>query len=132
LTRLPLDLVCLQPAPARFEAAAARLVGHCTGLLADDATITEAAGLVCELDLIVTVDTMMAHLAGALARPVWVLLDTGADWRWMRGRDDSPWYPTMRLFRQERPGSWEPVIERLVAALAGAAAAPERALQSTC
>jgi hypothetical protein len=70
-----------------------------------------------ELDLVITVDSMMAHLAGALARPVWVLLPFAADWRWMTGRDDSPWYPTMRLFRQPRFGDWEDVVQRVRAEL---------------
>jgi hypothetical protein len=71
------------------------------------------------LDLVVTADTMAAHLAGALAVPTWTLLTADADWRWMSGRDDSPWYPTMRLFRQPRPGDWESVIARVRGALAG-------------
>jgi len=62
------------------------------------------------LDLVITVDTMMAHLAGAMGRTVWTLLPYECDWRWMLDRDDSPWYPTMRLFRQPRPGDWETVI----------------------
>ena len=69
------------------------------------------------LDLMISVDTMTAHLAGALGVPVWNLLHADADWRWMEGRDDSPWYPTMRLFRQERPGEWEPVVARVAAEL---------------
>jgi len=56
---------------------------------------------------------MPAHLAGALATPVWTLLPADADWRWMEGRDDSPWYPTMRLFRQKQRSEWEPVIARV-------------------
>jgi hypothetical protein len=71
------------------------------------------------LDLVVTVDTMTAHLAGALAVPTWTLLMADADWRWMDGRADSPWYPTMRLFRQSAPGDWASVIARVRAALAG-------------
>ena len=62
------------------------------------------------LDLVISVDTMCAHLAGALGRPTWLLLDADADWRWMRRRDDSPWYPTMRLFRQPVPGDWSSVV----------------------
>jgi hypothetical protein len=65
------------------------------------------------LDLIVTVDTAVAHLAGAMALPVWVALGAVSDWRWLRDRDDSPWYPTMRLFRQTRLGDWEPVVQRM-------------------
>jgi hypothetical protein len=62
------------------------------------------------MDLVITVDSMTAHLAGALGTPVWTLLTYDADWRWMRERADSPWYPTMRLFRQIRPGMWDQVI----------------------
>ena len=69
------------------------------------------------LDLVISVDSFPAHLAGALARPVWTLLHTEADWRWMDRREDSPWYPTMRLFWQERPGDWESVVARVAAEL---------------
>ena len=69
------------------------------------------------LDLVISVDSMPAHLAGALGVPIWTLLQHDADWRWMEGRADSPWYPTMRLFRQECPGEWDPVIARVAAAL---------------
>lgn len=65
------------------------------------------------LDLVISIDSMPAHLAGALATPVWTLLPAAADWRWMEGRDDSPWYPTMRLFRQERSGDWTAAIARV-------------------
>jgi glycosyl transferase family 9 (putative heptosyltransferase) len=82
----------------------------------DDAT--EAARVMRALDLVVTVDSMPAHLAGALGVPVWTLLHADPDWRWMEGRDDTPWYPTMRLFRQERPDEWEPVIRRVALELA--------------
>ncbi len=78
----------------------------------------DSAALVASLDLIVTADTALAHLAGALARPVWTLLPFVPDWRWQTERDDSPWYPTMRLFRQTRPGDWDGVIARVGAALA--------------
>ena len=75
----------------------------------------QAARTLRALDLVVTVDSMPAHLAGALGVPVWTLLQAEADWRWMEGRDDSPWYPTMRLFRQERQDDWAPVIARVAA-----------------
>lgn len=75
------------------------------------------AGALRSLDLLITVDSMPAHLAGALGVPVWLLLPADADWRWMEERDDSPWYPTMRLFRQDRPGDWEPVLGRVGRAL---------------
>jgi ADP-heptose:LPS heptosyltransferase len=69
------------------------------------------------LDLILSVDSMPAHLAGALGLPVWTLLPAEADWRWMAERSDTPWYPTMRLFRQHRAGDWEAVIARVADAL---------------
>jgi hypothetical protein len=65
------------------------------------------------LDLLITVDSMPAHLAGAQGVPVWTLLKADADWRWMEDRTDSPWYPTMRLFRQAQPGDWRAVIEQV-------------------
>lgn len=70
------------------------------------------------MDLLISIDSMPAHLAGAMGVPVWTLLPTDADWRWMEDREDSPWYPSMRLFRQSRPGDWETVIEEVVSALA--------------
>jgi tetratricopeptide (TPR) repeat protein len=80
------------------------------------------AALIAELDLVVTVDTSIAHLAGALARPTWVLLPYAFDWRWQRDRTDSPWYPTLRLFRQRRRGDWGGVVAAVRAALEPAAA----------
>lgn len=84
----------------------------------------ETAALMENLDLIVTVDTAMGHLAGALGRPVWIMLPKAADWRWLLEREDSPWYPTVRLFRQARPGEWDPLIEAVRAALADHLQAP--------
>ena len=82
-------------------------------LYEEDACVLATARNIQALDLVITVDTMVAHLAGALARPVWTLLPFASDWRWMLDREDSPWYPTMRLFRQARPGDWEGVMERV-------------------
>ena len=65
----------------------------------------------------ISVDTAPAHLAGALGAPVWTLLPFNPDWRWMFDRDDSPWYPSMRLFRQETPGDWEGVFQEVETAL---------------
>jgi hypothetical protein len=75
--------------------------------------LLEYGRMVKGLDLLITVDSMPAHLAGALGVPVWNLLHATADWRWLENRDDSPWYPTMRIFRQKRLGDWAEVIERV-------------------
>ena len=79
----------------------------------DAASFADTAAVARCLDLVITVDTAMAHLAGALGVPVWVALPFAPDWRWLLGRDDSPWYPTMRLFRQGQPGRWSAVFERI-------------------
>jgi hypothetical protein len=75
-----------------------------------------AAVLRC-LDLVISVDTSVAHLAGALGVPVWLAAPFAPDWRWLLNREDSPWYPTMRLFRQNRLGDWSDVFERMEAEL---------------
>jgi hypothetical protein len=75
----------------------------------------DTAALICELDLVITVDTATAHLAGALGKPVFILLPFVSDWRWLLGRADSPWYKTARLFRQKKPDDWGPVIEEVAA-----------------
>ena len=77
----------------------------------------DTAAIMENLDLVITADTSIAPLAGALGRPTWVALKLGADWRWLLDRNDSPWYPTARLFRQDRPGDWSGVIDRVRAAL---------------
>jgi tetratricopeptide (TPR) repeat protein len=74
---------------------------------------SDTAGIIMNLDLIISVDTAVAHLAGALGKLVWTLLPFAPDWRWMLNRDDSPWYPTMRLFRQPSPGDWASVISKV-------------------
>ena len=83
------------------------------GINASEYTFMEHARIIKGLDLMITVDSMPAHLAGALGVPVWNLLQAKADWRWMNDREDSPWYPTMRLFRQEQEDDWEGVINRV-------------------
>jgi hypothetical protein len=79
----------------------------------------DTAGLLSQLDLVITVDTAVAHLAGALGMPVWILLASQADARWLLDREDCPWYPSARLFRQRHAWDWRPVAERLAAELAG-------------
>jgi tetratricopeptide (TPR) repeat protein len=78
----------------------------------------DTAAIIAELDLVISIDTAVAHLAGALAKPVWLLLPFVADFRWLRERADSPWYPTARLFRQPTPGDWDTVIAKVAAELA--------------
>ena len=75
--------------------------------------LAETAAAIESLDLVISIDTSVAHLAGAMGRPVWVLLKSDADWRWLLDRQDSPWYPSMRLFRQSRPGDWNEVFSRV-------------------
>ena len=85
-------------------------MGECRDLL-------DTAALMRQLDLVITVDTVVAHLAGALGLPVWMFNRYESEWRWMLAREDSPWYPTLRLYRQERPGDWDAPIARAAAAL---------------
>jgi Flp pilus assembly protein TadD len=82
----------------------------------------DTAAIVAGLDLVISVDTAVAHLAGALGKPVWLLSRYDACWRWMHDRRDSPWYPSMRIYHQPAPAAWEPVLEELAADLARAAA----------
>ena len=86
-------------------------------VMTDVADFVDTAALVAGLDLIISVDTSVAHLAGAMGKPVWVLSRYDSCWRWMAERDDSPWYPTLKLFRQTSPGDWESVIANVVAAI---------------
>ncbi len=93
----------------------------------DSDAIADTATTIANLDLVITVDTMVAHLAGALGAPVWLMLHFAADWRWLLDRRDSPWYPTMRVFRQSRPDDWGPVVREVAAALAAVTAGSTRA-----
>ena len=77
----------------------------------------DLAVIIEQLDLVISVDSPVAHLAGALGKKVWTLLSHVADWRWMLEGETTPWYPTMRLFRQTQPGDWSGVIERVTEAL---------------
>ncbi|MBT5413812.1 MAG: hypothetical protein HOK81_04355, partial [Rhodospirillaceae bacterium] len=113
----------LQKGPGVEEIAAeglSPLIGDLGSRLGD---FSDMAGALHNLDLVITVDSALAHLAGALGRPVWVVLPYAPDWRWMLVREDSPWYPTMRLFRQPAPGDWEAAFAAVEAALAEEVAA---------
>lgn len=134
LRELPASFVALQK---RIDASDVPLLDAPPSIHRFDAQIgdfADTAALIGDVDLVITVDTAVAHLAGAMGRPAWILLPFAADWRWLLGRDDSPWYPSVRLFRQARPGDWDGVIaqvraslERFLAAHAGFGAPPPTA-----
>ena len=109
-------MVSLQVVSRADEAAALGILDG-SGELSDYA---ETAGLIASLDLVITVDTSVAHLAGALGVPTWLLLPVMPDWRWIAGREDTPWYRSMRLIRQERSGDWSDVVSMVAAGLAAA------------
>ncbi|MGA2890311.1 MAG: tetratricopeptide repeat protein [Terracidiphilus sp.] len=118
LLRLPgINWIALQKGPAAEQLAA--LPGNV--FLWDgssrDRNLAETAALVATLDFVVTTDTCIAHLAGAMAKPVWLLLPHLSDWRWMQQIETTPWYPTVRLFRQRNPGDWAEVLGRVAAEL---------------
>jgi hypothetical protein len=109
------------------EAAAALRTQRSAGLPITDVAgdlqnFSDTAAVVCALDLIITIDTAVAHLAGALRKPVWILLPFAADWRWLLDRDDSPWYPSACLFRQQHSGEWDGVIAQVAQRLVQLAA----------
>jgi ADP-heptose:LPS heptosyltransferase len=117
------ELAALRESPFSFHAlqkdlraadVAALATGRPIATYAEElADFRDTAALTTLMDLVISVDTSIAHLAGALARPVWVLLPWSPDWRWLLERSDSPWYPTARLWRQARAGDWAGVIERV-------------------
>lgn len=122
LLRLPgVRFFGLQMGPARDDAARLPKGVAFTDVAADfdpeAGAFVEQVALMASLDLIVTSDTALAHVAGAAGVRTWVLLSAVADWRWLQARSDSPWYPTMRLFRQPSPGDWDHVVREVVAAL---------------
>jgi tetratricopeptide (TPR) repeat protein len=83
----------------------------------DGGAFVDSAAVMKSMDLVISSDTAVAHLAGALGVPVWVALSVGSDWRWLRNREDTPWYPTMRLFRQAQEGKWDEVFEKMARAV---------------
>jgi len=95
----------------------ARLGGRIVDLSPHLGDFADTAAAISQLDLVISVDTAVVHLAGALAKPVWVLLRFQNEWRWLTNRQDSPWYPTARLFRQDKPGDWPGAVEQVIRAL---------------
>jgi tetratricopeptide (TPR) repeat protein len=103
----------LQVGPASIQVAAGRNHVRMVDLREQLRDFADTAAVIANLDLVISVDTSVAHLAGAMGKPVWLLLHKSADWRWLLGREDSPWYPTARLFRQSTLGNWHEVVARV-------------------
>ncbi|MDR3550760.1 MAG: hypothetical protein P4L31_05060 [Candidatus Babeliales bacterium] len=97
----------LKTLPAHYK------VHHFEHMDQEHGPFMDTAAIIMNMDLVITIDTSIAHLAGGLGKPVWLLLPYAADWRWMLNRDDSPWYPNMRLFRQQHPGMWQNTIDEI-------------------
>jgi hypothetical protein len=107
------DWICLQKEVKENDLAALRQMGR-IALFGDDLKdFSDTAALIDLMDLVITIDTSVAHLAGAMGKPVWILLRYNRDWRWLLDRDDSPWYPTARLFRQQEIGNWAGVVDQV-------------------
>jgi ADP-heptose:LPS heptosyltransferase len=90
----------------------------------------DTAAVIANLDVVISVDTSIAHLAGGMGKPVWVLLHRAPDWRWLLERETSPWYPTARLFRQRTPGKWKEVLSRVESELRQLASSLPRAVST--
>jgi hypothetical protein len=112
-----IQFVALQKELPDGEAALLQSTGVRSFLGERLADLADTAAIIAMLDLVITIDTSIAHVAGALGKPMWVLLPFSADWRWLRARSDSPWYPTARLFRQSAPGDWQSVVTQVAQAL---------------
>ena len=110
-------LVALQKGPAQGEVASYHGHAPLVSFGPEIGGFSDTAAIIASLDLVVTIDTGVAHLAASMGKPTWIMLPYSSDWRWLRGRSDSPWYPSARLFRQEAPGQWEPVATRVAEAL---------------
>jgi hypothetical protein len=118
LGRVPgVRLVSLQKGDAAAEAKAPPSGMELIDRTEELKDFADTAALIANLDLVISVDTAVAHLAGAMGKPVWTLLPFVAEWRWLQEREDSPWYPSMRLFRQSSLGDWDSVITRATDAL---------------
>ncbi len=112
-----LQCFSFQRGPERSELAQLAERYDVRDMYVDDPQIAICAAGLMQMDVVITVDTMVAHLAGALGKPVYTLLHDQADWRWMLDREDTPWYPTMRLIRQRTPGDWSSAVERVMQAI---------------
>jgi ADP-heptose:LPS heptosyltransferase len=122
--------VALQKGPAAEELLALPEDALLSDGSSRDRDLAETAALIATLDLVITTDTCIAHLAGAMAKPVWILLPHLSDWRWMQQTEATPWYPTARLFRQSIPGDWAGLVERVIEELRELSAARSKPAQS--
>lgn len=111
-------LFSLQKGPARKEIKAQGAQGMIVDVGQQLQNFSDTAAIIDQLDLVISVDTSVVHLAGSMGKPVWLLLPFTPDWRWMHDRDDSPWYPTMQIYRQAEAGNWAEVFEKVYEALA--------------
>ena len=111
------SLYSLQKGPASVEIDKSSDLGNIINLGNEINDFTDTAAIIANLDLVISVDTVVAHLAGAIGKPVWTLLPFEPDWRWLLDREDSPWYPDMRLFRQAQPDDWAEMFTRVKQAL---------------
>jgi hypothetical protein len=107
------EWICLQKEISEKDFAILRQFGRIAFFGDDLRDFSDTAALLDLMDLIITIDTGVAHLAGAMGKPVWILLDYNCDWRWLLDRDDSPWYPSVRLFRQQQIGNWATVTDQV-------------------
>ena len=107
------EFVCLQKEIRESDCATLGRLGTIRSYCDDLSDFCETAGLIANMDIVISVDTSIAHLAAAMGKPTWIMLPFNVEWRWLLDRDDSPWYPTVRLFRQTTPGDWHALVARL-------------------
>ncbi len=113
LLEVEAQFISLQKELRPYDQATLRERDDILDLGSELASYEDTAALIEQLDLVISVDTSVAHLAGALGKPVWIMLPYVPDWRWLIGRDDSPWYPTARLFRQTEEREYRSVVNRM-------------------
>jgi ADP-heptose:LPS heptosyltransferase len=110
LTHLDVEIISLQKEIPDQDKTVLESMPQITRLGEKLSDFEETAALIENLDMVISVDTVVAHLAGALGKPVWIMLRHSGEWRWLLNRNDSPWYPTARIFRQQKPGDWAGVV----------------------